>query len=69
MGPNDFVYKNIKKILENEGYSNRIASAAAHAGVDEYNNRVQATRRGRIFDDCLREAREYAKERSKSIRY
>lgn len=68
MSPVDFIYKNIKKILENEGYSNRIASAGACAGVDEYRRRPQATRQGRIFDDCLREAREYAKNRSKSTR-
>lgn len=69
MDPVDFIYENIKKILEKEGYSKRIASLGAHAGVDEYRTRPQATRRGRIFDDCLHEARRHAKSRAKSIRY
>lgn len=68
MNPVDFIYENIKKILENEGYSKKIASAGARAGVDEYHRRPQATRQGRIFDDCLCEARRCAKTRSKSTR-
>lgn len=69
MDPVDFIYENVKKLLVNEGYNKKIASAAARAGVDEYRKRSQATRQGRIFDDCLHEARRYAKSRAKSIRY
>ena len=40
MNPVDFIYENIKKILENEGDSKKIASAGACAGVDEYRRRA-----------------------------
>lgn len=61
MNPTEFIYKNIQNQLINEGYSAHIANIAAQKGVDEYKRRPQATMRGRIYDDCLCEARLQAK--------
>lgn len=62
MNHHEFIHRNIKTILQKEGYSILVASEAADRGVKEF-NRLHGTRfkKRNIFDDCLDMARNYAK--------
>lgn len=60
MTPIDFIHKNIVAELEKLGYDRNAALTGADMGVDHYRRCSQASRKGRIFDDCLYIARQWA---------
>lgn len=62
MHPIEFIEKNVRTYLLNEGFSQSVAQGGANAAVDFYRRSSQPTVKSKgIFDDCLREARLYAK--------
>ena len=67
MSPTDFIYVNIKNILIKKDYPEFIASSAVNQGVEEYKRRSCATQKGKIFDDCLNYATDYAKKLKKTV--
>ena len=62
MHPVEFIEKNIRSFLLSEGYSPSVAQGGANAAVDFYRRSSQPTMKSRgIYDDCLREAKLYAR--------
>lgn len=62
MHPIEFIEKNIRTYLLNEGFSQSVAQGGANAAVDFYRRSSQPTVKSKgIFEDCLREAKLYAK--------
>ncbi|MGG6135511.1 hypothetical protein ACQV2E_06490 [Pantoea allii] len=57
MHPTEFIHKNIKSQLMAEGYPEDVAMRGADKGVQHYRKCSQASRKGRMFDDCLYYAR------------
>ena len=55
-----FIQDNIKKSLLQEGFSESLAVGGANQGVDLYRRMSQASRKGQMFDDCLKHARVWA---------
>ncbi|HHA1840113.1 TPA: hypothetical protein ACOEGF_001723 [Enterobacter asburiae] len=66
MSPQDFIHKNITSELIRLGYDENAAMTGADMAVDHYRRCSQASRKGRIFDDCLYIAKQWAgKHKSK----
>ncbi|MGC1125701.1 hypothetical protein [Pantoea agglomerans] len=62
MHPIEFIEKNIRQMMIGEGHTLPVAQGAANAAVDWYRRSSQPTVKSKgIFEDCLREARLYAK--------
>nr|WP_310615817.1 hypothetical protein [Pantoea cypripedii] len=61
MKPADFIHKHIVKQLLGEGYPQDVALRGADKGVEYYHRSSQASRKGRMFDDCLYFARQEAR--------
>lgn len=53
MNPQEFIHKNITTELIKLGYDENAAMTGADMAVDHYRRCSQASRKGRIFDDCL----------------
>lgn len=62
MSPSDFILKNIKSELLKLGYDENIALSGADMALDHYRRCSQASRKGRIFDDCLHIAKAWAQK-------
>ncbi|MEM8119477.1 hypothetical protein Q4R94_18515 [Morganella morganii] len=62
MNPTEFIRKNIINELEKLGYQGGVLDFAADRGLDHYRRCSQATRRGGMFDDCLRVAKLWAEK-------
>ncbi|OVZ98983.1 hypothetical protein CBW53_02970 [Yersinia frederiksenii] len=56
----EFLVKNIKIKLIEAGHSNAIAELSANEGLAYYKRMSQASKKGSVFDDCLKRAKEYA---------
>ncbi|UCQ22542.1 hypothetical protein [Edwardsiella piscicida] len=55
-----FIHDNIRRQLVAEGVGEALARKGAEAGVAHYcDQSTQASRCGKIFDDCLRTARRW----------
>ncbi|MFC2189596.1 hypothetical protein ACFLIP_03610 [Enterobacter hormaechei] len=66
MSPQEFIHKNITSELIRLGYDENAAMTGADMAVDHYRRCSQASRKGRIFDDCLYIAKQRAgKHKSK----
>ena len=66
MSPQEFIHKNITSELIRLGYDENAAMTGADMAVDHYRRCSQASRQGRIFDDCLYIAKQWAgKHKSK----
>ena len=66
MSPQEFIHKNITSELIRPGYDENAAMTGADMAVDHYRRCSQASRKGRIFDDCLYIAKQWAgKHKSK----
>lgn len=66
MSPQEFIHKNIASELIRLGYDENAAMTGADMAVDHYRRCSQASRKGRIFDDCLYIAKQWAgKHKSK----
>ncbi|MDW2743675.1 hypothetical protein [Atlantibacter subterraneus] len=62
MHPIEFIEKNIRTYLLNEGFSQSVAQGGANAAVDFYRRSSQPTVKSKgIFEDCLCEAKLYAR--------
>jgi hypothetical protein len=61
MNPSDFIRTHIVKQLVGEGYPQDVAQRGADKGVEHYHRCSQASRKGKMFDDCLYYAREAAR--------
>ncbi|WP_199634967.1 hypothetical protein JEM67_16080 [Serratia sp. PAMC26656] len=60
MNPIEFIRKNVVTQLVGEGFPEDVARGAEEA-VDLYRRMSQASRKGRIYDDCLTQARQYCR--------
>ncbi|WP_073382261.1 hypothetical protein [Edwardsiella piscicida] len=55
-----FIHDNIRRQLVGEGFDEALARKGAEAGVVHYvEHSTQASRPGKLFDDCLRVARRW----------
>lgn len=61
MNPVEFIRKNVVMQLVGEGFPEEVAKGGAEEAVDLYRRMSQASRKGRIFDDCLAQARLYCR--------
>ncbi|KLP39262.1 hypothetical protein [Enterobacter ludwigii] len=62
MSPQDFILQNVKKELLKLGYEENVALSGADMALDHYRRCSQASRKGRIFDDCLFIAKAWAQK-------
>ncbi|QIM42621.1 hypothetical protein [Leclercia adecarboxylata] len=53
MTPQDFIHKNVTAELIKLGYDQNAAMTGADMAVDHYRSCSKASRKGKIFDDCL----------------
>jgi len=60
MTPEAFIEKHITAALVAEGFPRSVAQGGAGIGLDYYRCSSQASRKGRMFDDCLVRARLWA---------
>lgn len=60
MDPKEFIRKNITDALVAEGFPLSVAQGGVEIGLDYYRCSSQASRKGRMFDDCLVRARLWA---------
>ncbi|MDI7399062.1 hypothetical protein QLY43_20535 [Cronobacter dublinensis] len=56
-----FIHKNIMAELERLGYDRNTALTGADIGLEHYRRAGHMSRKGKIFDDCLAAARQWAK--------
>lgn len=67
MNREDFIQKNIKKILISEGFSHEAAEVGADAALDLYLRKSDFPN-GKAFDFCLMSARREAKMKQSAMR-
>lgn len=60
MRPEEFIHRNITAELIKLGHHESAALTGADMAVDHYRRCSQASRKGRIFDDCLYIAKQWA---------
>lgn len=56
----EFIEKNIKQVLVNEGFTVPLALGGGRHAVEYYKQASQASKKGAMFDDCLYRARVWA---------
>ncbi len=64
MHPDEFIRKNIISMLVADGVEPEIARGGADEAVSWYHRCSQASRKGRMFDDCLHHARLFVRYRA-----
>lgn len=62
MNHQDFIYQNVRAELVKQGYDPAVASMGANKAIEQYNTHSSSSRKGKLFDDCLRIAKEWAKK-------
>jgi len=62
MNHQDFIYHNVKSELVKQGFDPAVASIGANKAIDQYKTHSSSSRKGKLFDDCLRIAKEWAKK-------
>ncbi len=67
MNREEFIQKNIKKILISEGFSHEAAEVGADAALDLYLRKSDFPN-GKVFDFCLMSARREAKMKQSAMR-
>lgn len=60
MNPVDFIRTNVTSELRKLGYDENASLSGADMAVDHYRRCSQASRKGKIFDDCLSIGKEWA---------
>lgn len=58
----EFIEKNVRSELLKQGFSASLAQGGAVQAVDLYKRMSQASKRGAMFDDCLRHAKLWAEK-------
>ncbi|WP_240000923.1 MULTISPECIES: hypothetical protein, partial [unclassified Photorhabdus] len=64
MNPQEFIAKNIQADLLKLGYSDSISGMASDKAVDHYRRASSASRKGKMYDDCLHIAKAWASKYS-----
>lgn len=62
MNHQQFIYQNVKAELERQGFDPAVASIGANKAIEQYRTHSTSSRKGKLFDDCLRHAKEWAKK-------
>lgn len=62
----EFIEKNVMDALLRDGYPPPLANIGARKAVEHYKRLSQASKKGRIYDDCLREGKLWA-DKNKAI--
>lgn len=62
MNPVDFIRTNVNAELLKLGYDPNASLTGADMAVDHYRRCSQASRKGKIFDDCLNIGKAWAKK-------
>ncbi|MCW9739174.1 hypothetical protein L2V80_05690 [Proteus mirabilis] len=69
MNHEQFIEKNIQAELKKLGFSLSVIQRASYMAVEHYRRIAQASKKGRMFDDCLHIAKvwasKFAKEKTK----
>ncbi|HEM7133627.1 hypothetical protein [Providencia hangzhouensis] len=60
MNAEQFIEKNVQAELKKLGFSLSIVQMASNMALDHYRKISQASRKGRLFDDCLNVAKAWA---------
>lgn len=61
MHPSDFIHKKVSEQLILDGYPPDVALRGADKAVEYYHKSSQASRKGRMYDDCLSRGRDEAR--------
>ncbi|NHB94869.1 hypothetical protein [Photorhabdus cinerea] len=64
MNHEQFIEKNIQAELTRLGFSSSIAGMASDKAVDHYRRSSSASRKGKMYDDCLHIAKAWASKYS-----
>ncbi|QTL38786.1 hypothetical protein HGO23_06170 [Xenorhabdus budapestensis] len=64
MNPEQFIEKNVQAELIKLGFSSSIAGMASDRAVEHYRRSGSASRKGKLFDDCLNLAKAWASKYS-----
>ncbi|PQQ22148.1 hypothetical protein [Photorhabdus hindustanensis] len=64
MNHEQFIAKNIQAELTRLGFSSSIAGMASDKAVDHYRRSSSASRKGKMYDDCLNIAKAWASKYS-----
>lgn len=62
MNHQDFIFRNVKDELVKQGYDPATATVGANKAIEQYRTHSSSSRKGKLFDDCLRIAKEWAKK-------
>ncbi|OXK82134.1 MULTISPECIES: hypothetical protein [Enterobacterales] len=65
MNHEQFIEKNIQAELKKLGFSLSVIQRASYMAVEHYRRIAQASKKGRIFDDCLHIAKVWASKFTK----
>ncbi|WP_327214760.1 hypothetical protein [Yersinia mollaretii] len=60
MNHQDFIYQNVKDELVKLGFDPDVASIGANKAIDQFRTHSSSSRKGKLFDDCLRIGKEWA---------
>ncbi|WHQ16380.1 hypothetical protein MQ089_10635 [Edwardsiella anguillarum] len=60
MNPVQFIHSNVKSVLVKQGYDPNVALMGADIAVEHYRRCSQASKKGAIFDDCVRVGKSWA---------
>lgn len=60
MNYEQFIERNVQAELKKLGFSLSIAQMSSNMAIDHYRKSSQASRKGKIFDDCLNIAKAWA---------
>ncbi|TDB48247.1 hypothetical protein [Photorhabdus khanii] len=64
MNHEQFIEKNIQAELTKLGFSSSISGMASDKAVDHYRRASSASRKGKMYDDCLHIAKAWASKHS-----
>ncbi|MCT8349476.1 hypothetical protein LGZ99_20325 [Photorhabdus temperata] len=64
MNHEQFIEKNVQAELVKLGFSSSIAGMASDKAVDHYRRSSSASRKGKMYDDCLHIAKAWASKYS-----
>lgn len=65
MSPEEFIRKNIRDQLLKDGWADSVATPAANHGCEHFRAASHASRKGKMYDDCLIRAKQWAEAFSK----
>ncbi|MDF7679092.1 hypothetical protein PT300_00035 [Enterobacteriaceae bacterium ESL0689] len=63
MNRQEFIHKNVTAELVRLGYDQNTALSGADAAIDYYHRKSHLSSKGKIFEDCLNVAKQWAGKR------